>query len=120
MKKYKKMSTILARQLTQQDYEERKGVITTQEGPVSFKPGDYLAQDRKGEWPIKQEKMRLNYKLVGDGQYQSLEVREARQMEEEFRVNGLQGKAGDFLVSDGSSMWVVDQELFYETYQEVE
>jgi hypothetical protein len=52
----------------------------------------------------------------GWSRWQSLEIREACQMSRPFTVEGLQGKAGDFLVRSNGHAWPVDQELFRATY----
>lgn len=125
-RRYRKTVLIEARQLSRQDYIRRRGVIRTLEGPVTFKTGDYLARDRKGEWPISRSKMEKNYRRMsapdrqGWARWQSLEVREACQMSNPFTVNGLHGKAGDYLVRSGGHAWPVDQGLFRATYTPVE
>lgn len=56
-KKYKKIAPTLARLLTVQDYEERHGLIYALEGILQFTPGDYVAKDAKGEWPIRKKNL---------------------------------------------------------------
>jgi hypothetical protein len=65
-KKYKKIAQTQARLLTSQDYEERHGLIHAPEGILKFTPGDYVAKDAKGEWPIRQATMRerVEYSLA--------------------------------------------------------
>lgn len=125
-RRYRKTALIEARQLSRQDYIHRRGVIRTLEGPVPFKAGDYLARDRKGQWPISRSRMERTYRRVsapdrqGWARWQSLEVREACQMSKPFTVDGLHGKAGDYLVRGGGHTRPVDQELFRATYTLVE
>lgn len=121
-RKYRKTALIEARQLSHQDFLQTEGIIQTLEGPASFTAGDYLARDRKGQWPIRRAKMESSYQQMsspdcsGWARYQSLEIREACQMPQPFTAAGLRGKAGDFLVRSGGHEWPVDQELFRATY----
>src|SRR5438445_7707015 len=48
---YRKVASfrLRARRLTQEDVEQRGGVIHTMEGPAAFQPGDYLARGLQGE-----------------------------------------------------------------------
>ncbi len=53
---YRKSALLRARPLTEDDFKERNGIITTLEGLTTFRPGDYLAQGIKNEeWPISQK-----------------------------------------------------------------
>jgi hypothetical protein len=125
-RRYRKTTLIEARQLSKQDYIHRRGVIHTLEGPAAFKPGDYLARDHKGQWPISRARMERTYRRVsapdrqGWARWQSLEIREACQMSKPFTVGGLRGKAGDYLVRGDGHAWPVNQELFRTTYTSVE
>lgn len=121
--RYRKITPTRARLLTEEDHRQRSGVIQTLEGPKSFVVGDYLAADRKGEWPIKAANIQANYERVSgpDAEgwmiFRSTEIREAVQMTEPFVADGLQGKAGDYLVRSGGSTWPVDREIFEEAYR---
>ena len=125
-KKYKKVAPTQARLLTAQDYEERHGLIYAPEGILKFIPGDYVAKDAKGEWPIRQTTMRERYVKVapedGDGfaQYMRTDVSFAAPMPEPFTIDGMRGKAGDYLIINEGAGWPVDQEIFEQTYQIVE
>ena len=125
-KKYKKVARTLARVLTPQDYEERQGLIYAPEGILKFTPGDYVAKDAKGEWPIRQATMRDRYVKVGpedkDGfaHYLRTDVSLAAQMPEPFTIDGMRGKAGDYLVVNEGGGWPVDREIFEQTYERVE
>lgn len=125
-KKYKKVARTFARVLTPQDYEERQGLIYAPEGILKFIPGDYLAKDAKGEWPIRQATMRERYVKVapedGDGfaQYLRTDVSFAAQMPEPFTLDEMRGKAGDYLVLNEGGGWPVDREIFEQTYELVE
>lgn len=122
-KKYKKVARTLARLLTSQDYEERQGVVYAPEGILKFNPGDYLAKDAKGEWTIWQVTMRDKYVKVapedadGFAQYLRTDVSFSAQMPEAFTIDGMQGKAGDYLVLNDGSAWPVAREIFEESYQ---
>ena len=121
-KAYHKSTPTLARLLTQKDYDERNGVIETSEGPKPFAPGDYLAHDAKGEWPIKRKAIQEKYTRValedehGFAPYLRLGTNLAAPMPEPFRIQGLTGKAGDYLVIGNGSGWPVDREIFEQTY----
>jgi hypothetical protein len=123
---YRKKAPTLARILTELDYDERGGQIQTNEGARGFLPGDYLAKDAKGEWPIPRTRMLLDYLRAGkpnaDGfvAFRSRHLRKAMQMSGDFVVNGLTGKAGDYLVQEGIMQWPVDREIFESTYEQVD
>ena len=122
-KKYKKVARTVARLLTSQDYEERQGVVYAPEGILKFTPGDYLAKDAKGEWTIWQVTMRDKYVKVapedadGFAQYLRTDVSFSAQMPEAFTIDGMQGKAGDYLVINDGSTWPVAREIFEQSYQ---
>jgi hypothetical protein len=122
-KRYKKVAPTRARLLTAQDYEERQGLIYAPEGILQFTPGDYLAQDTKGEWPIWQTTMREQYVKVapedenGFAQYLRTDVSFAASMPESFSINGMYGRAGDYLVINEGASWPVDRAIFEQTYQ---
>ncbi len=125
-KKYRKVARTLARVLTPQDYEERQGLIYAPEGILKFTPGDYLAKDAKGEWPIRQATMRDRYEKVapededGFAQYLRTDVSCAAQMPEPFTIDAMRGKVGDYLVLNEGGGWPVDREIFEQTYEPVE
>lgn len=125
-RRYKKVARTIARVLTPQDYEERQGLIYAPEGILKFILGDYLAKDAKGEWPIRQATMRDRYIKVapedqdGFAQYLRTDVSFAAQMPETFTLDGMRGKAGDYLVLNEGAGWPVDREIFEQTYELVE
>lgn len=125
-KKYKKIARTRARLLTRQDYEERQGLIYAPEGILKFTPGDYVAKDAKGEWPIRQATMRERYVQVapeeedGFAYYLRTDASFAAQMPEPFTIDGMRGKAGDYLVVNEGAGWPVDREIFEQTYAPVE
>lgn len=125
-KTYRKTTPTMARVLTEQDYESYQGVIQTHEGPVTFLPGDYLAKDQLGVWPMRVECVRHGYERGGmvDSEgfiaLRSKEIRQAAQMHAPFVVNGLAGKTGDYLVFGQASAWPVDREAFENSYTLVE
>ena len=125
-KKYKKIAQTRARLLTHQDYEERQGLIHAPEGILKFTPGDYVAKDAKGEWPIRQATMRERYVQVAPEDEESFafylrtDVSFAAQMPEPFTIDGMRGKAGDYLVVNEGAGWPVDREIFELTYVPVE
>jgi hypothetical protein len=125
-KKYRKVALTTARPLTQQDYEERQGVVSAPEGILKFTPGDYLAKDAKGEWMIWQSTMQKKYIKVSSedennfAKYLRNDVSFAAQMPEAFTIDGMQGKAGDYLVINDGAAWPVDREIFEQSYKRVE
>ncbi|MBV8821862.1 MAG: hypothetical protein JO123_03625 [Ktedonobacteraceae bacterium] len=125
-KKYKKVARTRARLLTAQDYEERRGLIHAPEGILAFTAGDYVAQDAKGEWPIRQVTIRERYVKVasedaeGFAHYLRTDTSFAAQMPEPFTIDGMHGKAGDYLVINEGAGWPVDREIFEQTYQLIE
>ncbi len=122
---YCKIAPTIARVLTRHDYEAWHGIVDTPEGPRAFLPGDYLAKDAKGQWPIQADKIRSAYRAAGPADeqgfvaYYALDPVQAVQMPEAFTVDGLTGKAGDYLVQRGESRWPVDRELFEQTYRAI-
>jgi len=125
-KQYQRTAPTRARRLTEEDYQRYKGIIQTLEGPQPFLPGDYLAKDAKGEWPIKQATIEKKYTRLtpddheGFALYMRPGVRLAAQMPEPFIIEGKQGKAGDYLVLGGEGGWPVDCEIFEQSYTLVE
>ena len=125
-KSYRKITPTVARVLTELDYDERGGIVETNEGKAAFLPGDYLARDTKGAWPIGVLNIRTNYRRLSEADeagyvlYQPLSTRLAAQMVEPFEVDGLIGKAGDYLVKSANGAWPVDREIFEAAYALVE
>lgn len=125
-KEYQRTAPTKARKLTEDDYTRFKSFIKTLEGSQPFLPGDYLAKDAKGEWPIKQATIEKKYTRItpedneGFALYIRPGIRLAAQMPEPFIIKGKQGKAGDYLVLGGEGGWPVDREIFEQTYTLVE
>jgi hypothetical protein len=125
-KRYRKVVPTRARLLTEQDYQERGGLIYAPEGILRFQVGDYLARDAKGEWPLRQQSVRERYVQVsqpdeeGFALYQRQDVAWAAQIPLPFMIDGMRGKAGDYLVLNEGGGWPVDREMFEQSYQEVE
>jgi hypothetical protein len=124
--RYKKVALTRARMLTEQDYEERQGIVHAPEGVLKFTPGDYLARDSGGEWTIWQSTMQEKYVKVssedtdGFAQYRRTDTSFAAQMPEAFTIDGMQGEAGDYLVINDGSAWPVARAIFEQSYQRVE
>ena len=120
------MAHTRARLLTQQDFEEQQGLIYAPEGILKFTPGDYVAKDTKGEWVIRQATMQERYVKVapeeadGFASYLRTDVSFAAPMPEPFTIDGMRGKAGDYLVVNEGAAWPVDREIFEQTYSLVE
>jgi hypothetical protein len=125
---YRKTALTQARLLTQADYEARAGFIQTLEGALSFEVGDYLARGSAGEeWPVRATTILATKIPVSQPdaqgwvayatatQVQAVQILEPFQV---YRENGelFSGKAGDYLIDDGTSQWIVDQEIFKATY----
>jgi hypothetical protein len=121
-KAYRHRAPTRARKLTEADYISRQGIIETLEGPQPFSPGDYLARNAKGEWPIKHETLAKNYIQVtpedeeGFAGYRRLGFRLAAQMPEAFTIDGMRGEAGDYLVVNEGAGWPVNREIFEQRY----
>jgi PGDYG protein len=133
---YRKVASfrLRARRLTQEDVEQRAGVIHTLEGPVAFEPGDYLARGIQGEeYPINPEIFGALYVVDtlepdtrGFASYRPIPLRHrAVQIAEPFTVEradgGLfTGKAGDYVVRtvgwEGAR--IVDRSIFEQTYEQ--
>ena len=84
---YQKTVSLQARLLTEEDYTNRGGIIKTLEGPVSLRPGDYLARGIEGEeWPISKEKIAGDYEQLTEADdegfcsYRAYRMREAAQI----------------------------------------
>lgn len=121
--RYRKITKTRARPLTEEDYQERAGMIQTIEGLATFQIGDYLGRDDKGEFPIRRAKIERDYQQItspdaeGWADYKPLDTREAAQVNEPFELNGQHGKAGDYIVKGSDSQWIVDRELFETSYR---
>lgn len=127
-KRYRKMEPTIARRLTEEDYQRYQGVIQTLEGARPFEVGDYLARDRKGMWPIPRSTIQKGFyrnsepDAEGWATYHALDIREAVQMEDNFTIDGLTGKKGDYLVRStwGGTGRPVDREIFESTHAPIE
>ena len=76
---FQKMALLQARPLTQTDYQQRGGIIQTREGPVGFRPGDYLARGvQSEEWPITQAHFLASYEQVSELGHRLLGTTRAR------------------------------------------
>lgn len=103
---------VRARRLTEDDMQQRAGVIQTLEGPATFQAGDFLAQGTRGEeYPISQEAFATHYDqrsqepdIKGFAWYRPAPlVHQAVQITEPFTIDsgrgGLySGYPGDYLV----------------------
>jgi hypothetical protein len=123
-KAYRKVIPSRLRQLTEQDYRERGGVIETREGPATFQIGDYLGQDSKGEFRVRRVKVDRDFRLISEfdisgwADYQPQDVRLAAQLPYSYDLpNGQHGEAGDYLIRGSDSQWIVAQDLFEAAYQ---
>ncbi len=127
-KRYCKMEPTIARRLTEEDYRRYRGEIETLEGAHPFQVGDYLARDDKGMYPIPRATIQKCFYRVNEpdrdgwAAYQALDIREAVQMEDNFTIDGLIGKKGDYLVRStwGGTGRPVDREIFESTYSLIE
>src|SRR5437868_443840 len=110
LQSFQKTALLQARPLTQDDYQQRGGIIQTREGPAGFKPGDYLARGIESEeWPITKAHFETDHERVsepdteGFASYRASTICQAYQMPEPFTVRRkrgdlLTGKAGDYLL----------------------
>jgi PGDYG protein len=128
---FRKVATLKARMLTEDDHKQRNGAIQTLEGNVAFEPGDYLMLGVENEeWPMTQDNFQITYERIspfdreGFAFYQTNDVRMGYQVPEAFlvkRTNGdvLKGKAGDYLVKSGDKCWIADRYIFERSYEAV-
>ena len=127
-RRYRKMEPTIARKLTEEDYRRYHGEIQTLEGARPFQIGDYLARDDKGMWPIPRVTIQKGFYCISEPdeegwvEYQALDIREAVQMEDNFIIDGLIGKKGDYLVRStwGGNGRPVDREIFESTHAPIE
>jgi hypothetical protein len=124
--RYRKTAPTIVRTLTELDYAECGGIIQTPEGPASFLPGDALAKDANGMWPIAVQVLRTHYirgyvlDSAGWTLYLCLEEREAAQITDPdgLTIGSLHGKVGDYVVRAASGeQWIVNQDIFEATYR---
>ena len=129
----RKVALTRARMLTEQDYQERGGVIETLEGPVRFRVGEYLCiGSANEEWPQKAERIQTLYSLVGASDTPGFDVykpvgaiRTAMQMSETFSIqlkrgDTLTGKPGDYLlIAENGKAWPVARSIFEQSYERV-
>ena len=126
---FQKTALLRARPLTEDDYQQRGGIIQTREGPAGFEPGDFLARGvQNEEWPITKEHFAADYERVSEPDtegfafYRATGICQAYQMPEAFTVKRtrgdiLTGKAGDYLVRSGNRTWIVDRTIFENSYE---
>jgi hypothetical protein len=127
--RYLKVTPTRARLLSQGDYLARSGIIHTREGDAPFLPGDYLALDTLGEYPISQKMIQLHYVRhsanadeAGFTLFLPVGPRYAIQLDEAFPTDqGLAGQPGDYLLrgQDGRS-WPCARSKFEQEYRQLE
>ncbi|GER89779.1 hypothetical protein KDW_39410 [Dictyobacter vulcani] len=129
---YRKVGLVRVRQLMEEDYRQRQGIIQTLEGPSTFHPGDYLARGvLDEEWVMGSGSQMEGYVLL-DGKddegfvtYRPVSILcYACRIQEPFlvkRANGLvlSGKAGDYLLHLGDKGRIVDRVVFEQSYQRI-
>jgi len=115
--------------LTRAKPVETAGICQTLEGPTAYQAGDYLCLGVKNEqWPQSRARIEGFYDLVGgpDAQgyfsYRKKGTVQAQAQTAAFEVakadgQTLAGKAGDYMVTDLTGDWVVDREIFEQTYE---
>ena len=114
---------------TQVDFATNSGKLNTLEGIVKFKKGDALVTGVKGErWPIDRNKFKMSYKPITPlkfgtpGKYlkNRLPVSAIQtEIEQEIQINQtkLHAKKGDWIITSlEGNKWVVDCEIFQDTY----
>ena len=105
-KKYKRVVPTIARELSQQDVKELGGVVVSREGPKNVIAGDYMGRDEAGVWKISKKDIK-NYDqqtLPDSCGWCEWQLKDpyclARIIDHDFKVEGLQGYAGYYLVID--------------------
>jgi hypothetical protein len=128
---FRKTSFLRVRPLTEKDYQQRAGVISTKEGRVPFVVGDYLARGISDEeWPIPGHFFATNYQRFsgpdaeGFCTYRALGTRQALQIRTKFTIHYgnntfLTGNSGDYLVRSGDQIWVTEGSIFERSYQRI-
>ena len=111
------------------------GELQTLEGKVQYAAGDALMTGVLGEhWPIRREKFESSYEpsdlqsMGADGNYRkraipvfARQLTQAHIMKLDGERGDLSGKAGDWIVQDGSGRsWVVADSIFQITYATLE
>jgi hypothetical protein len=124
----RKSGVTRARPLTEQDFRDREGMIVSMEGPMAFKPGDFLAVGPKGEeYPIPAAVIQQTKRAVGEpdaegwADYETTVLSRAAVIDHPFRVQDSKGKIflgkkGDIIVLTGNEPRIVDREVFTRTY----
>lgn len=135
---YRKVASfrVRARRLTQEDVEQRAGMIQTIEGPAPFRSGDYLARGTRGEeYPISPEAFAVLYDegsqepdTEGFAWYRPAPLlHQAVQITEPFTIDipggGLYaGQPGDYLVRTvglEGDYRIVDRWYFEQHYERI-
>jgi hypothetical protein len=117
---------------------EKDQTIKTLEGDVTAKAGDFLCRGAAGEfWPQSAERLSEKYnpteEVDAEGFRKFLPNSEvmAAQVDQPFQVKtswgDLDGKSGDFILKSFAdkeveypdSVWIVDKQLFADTYERV-
>ena len=119
--------------VTKVEFAVEPGELQTIEGLIKYQIGDALITGVKEErWPIKRLNFEKSYQPIypsvmgQSGNYLKIKTTvEARQTKskETIEISGgqLDAKKGDWIVtSPDGSQWVVDNNIFSETYQKIE
>src|SRR5580765_5094258 len=131
-KQYRKTALTLARPLTEEDYQERGGIVQTLEGPQSFDVGDFLCVGiANEEWPMSQETFKKDKEYFEDAEepgfalYTTKGTKHATFVPEQFMVGDgnepFTSKVdGGYIVynDDPSEAWIVDKAIFEGSYEE--
>ena len=127
---------VRARRLTEEDVQQRAGVIQTREGPATIVPGDYLVRSaRDEEYPISPEAFAILYDessktpdTEGFALYSpALLVHQAVQITETCSIDSgrgslFTGQPGDYLVrtvGQKDEYRIVDRRYFEENYESI-
>jgi hypothetical protein len=131
-KQYRKTALTLARPLTEEDYQERGGIVQTLEGPQSFEIGDFLCVGiASEEWPMSQETFKKGKEYFEDAEepgfalYTTKGTKYAAFVSEQFMVGDgnepfTSKEDGGYIVynDDPSEAWIVDKAIFEGSYEE--
>ncbi len=64
-RQFRKTALLKARELTEEDYKKRDGIIKTLGGVVAFMPGDYLMLGIDNEeWPMTHDNFHATYDRI--------------------------------------------------------
>ena len=121
------MKTLSFEKAKEEGLVNSEGNVETMEGDQPASEDDLICIGSIDEaWPQKAERVKSKYEKVGEkGDYtiwkpKYSEVEAVEIKAENFEVNGMKGKWGDFVLRDKENKddkWVIDGDIFSKTYK---